>query len=180
MAIDEKVSSQIDRIGGSLVNAILGALILWVGQTTFRHAGMLAGFDQQLAGIKERFTEVDKHQESLKSWVEKVASQMKDSDRAHFAMKDGDKLYDQVRREEQLAVEAERRVVERLNMLDVKVAALEANHRGSQEVDTLKIEIAQLRTELARASSTAGVQYQSAERFAREAPVYLPPVDGRR
>jgi hypothetical protein len=181
MAADEKMSSQIDRIGGSLINAILGALILWVGQTTFRHAGMLAGIDQQLAAIKEQFADVDEKQEGLKSWVEKVATQIKDSDRAQFTMKEGDKLVAQVRAAEQFTTDLERRFAERLAMLDNKLTALETSHRGSQEVDALKIEIAQLRAELTRTAVAQEVQYQSGDRFARGvAPVFLPPTDNRR
>ena len=64
---DEKMSSTMDRIGGSLINAILGGLILWVGQTTVRHAGVLAGVDEKFAGINEQFVDVDRRQEDLKA-----------------------------------------------------------------------------------------------------------------
>ena len=45
------MASSLDRLGSSLINAVLGGLILWVGQTTVRHAGVLAGV-LGLAGLK--------------------------------------------------------------------------------------------------------------------------------
>ena len=174
------MSSTLDRISGSLINAILGALILWVGQTTFRHAGTLAGVDEKIVAINQQFNEVEKRQESLRKWAENVVNDLKDSNRLQFTLKDGDDLVAQVRQAEQFAAELERRIAERLAALDVKLTALEAAHRGSQEVDALKIEIAQLRSELTRAAVAQEVQYQSADRFARGVPNFLPPVDGRR
>jgi hypothetical protein len=38
MASSDDMSTTINRFVGGLINVILGALILWVGQTTFRHA----------------------------------------------------------------------------------------------------------------------------------------------
>ena len=49
-----------DRMGGSLINAILGALILWVGQTTFRHAGFLAGVDERFITRQAEDDDVEK------------------------------------------------------------------------------------------------------------------------
>ena len=59
----------------------------------------------------------------------------------------------------------------------MKLTALEATHRDSQEVAALQMEVAQLRSELARAAVAQQVQYQSDERVARGTPVFLPPVD---
>ena len=75
---------------------------MWVGQTTFRHAGVLAGVDEKFVGVKQQFVEVDKHQDDLKKWVEKVVTDMKDNDRSQFTLKDGDKLVAQVRQAEQV------------------------------------------------------------------------------
>ena len=41
----------VDRFGGSLVNIILGVLILWVGQTTFLHAGQFASADERFQSV---------------------------------------------------------------------------------------------------------------------------------
>lgn len=180
MAAGDDMASTIDRIGGGLINAILGALILWVGQTTFRHAGILAGVDEKLVGIKQQFADVDKRHESLRKWLENVVTDMKDSARSQFTAKDGDKLVAQVRQSELYAAELERRFAERLGALDVKLTALEARHSGSREVGALQMEVAQLRNELTRAAMAQQMQYQSDDRFARGTPVFLPPVDNRR
>jgi hypothetical protein len=181
MPAGNEMSDKLDRLGGSLINAILGALILWVGQTTFRHAGVLAGVDEKLVAVKEQFTEVEKRQEGMRKWLESAVNDMKDNARSHFTLKDGDKLVAQVRQSELFASEMERRFVERLSALDIRLAALEARHRDSHDAAALQLEVATLRNELARLAACAQqVQLQSDDRFARSAPVFLPPVDHRR
>jgi hypothetical protein len=177
---DDGMSNTLGKLGNNLINAVLGGLILWVGQTAMRHEGTLAGMDEQMAAVNQQFVDVDKRQESLRKWLENVVNDMKDNNRAQFTLKDGDKLVAQVRQAEQSATELERRFAERLSMLDVKLAALETGHRGSQEVATLQMEVAQLRNELARAAFALQMQYQSDDRVARGVPVFLPPVDNRR
>ncbi|MCC7475371.1 MAG: hypothetical protein IT425_08245 [Pirellulales bacterium] len=185
MASNEDMSSTLNRLAGGLINAILGALILWVGQTTFRHAGVLAGVDEKIKGIEQQFIEVDKRQESMRKWLENVVTDMKDSTRAQFTAKDGDKLVSQVRVAEQFTADLERRMTARISELELKLATLSTQHQDSQEVAALKTEIAQLRSDWTRAAVAQEVQYQqqfqSADRFARgTSPVFLPPVDNRR
>ena len=105
----------------------------------------------------------------MKTWLLKAISEMKDSSRAQFTAKDGDKLVAQVRQAEQFTADLERKFIERLGVLDLKLATLETQHHGSQETAALKMEIAQLRGDLTRAVAIAQeVQYQqSPERFAR-------------
>jgi hypothetical protein len=176
----DDMSNTLGKLGNSLVNAILGGLILWVGQTAVRHEGVLAGVDEKIAGIDQQFTDVDKRQESMRKWLESVVNDMKDSNRAQFTLKDGDKLVAQVRQAELYATEMERRFGDRLSALDVKLTTLESTHRGSQEVTALQVELTQLRNELARAAYAQQLQYQADERVARGVPVFLPPVDTRR
>lgn len=186
MAASEDMSATLNRLAGGLINAILGALILWVGQTTFRHAGVLAGVDEKLNGIKQQFVDVDKRQESMKKWLENVVMDMKDSSRMQFTSSDGDKLVAQVRQAEQFTADLERRFAERIARLELKLATLDAQHQDSQQVTVLKLEVAQLRSDLARAMTTPETQYQQVqqyqanERFARGTPVFLPPVENRR
>jgi hypothetical protein len=181
MPAGTEMSDKLDRLGGTLINAILGALILWVGQTTFRHAGLLAGVDEKLVAIKEQFSAVEKRHEGLRKWLESAVTDMKDSARSQFTLKDGDKLVAQVRQSEQFTADLERRFVERLSALDVKLTAFEARTRDSQETTALRVEVAQLRNDLVRMAAYAQqVQFQSDDRFARGAPVFLPPVDNRR
>jgi hypothetical protein len=180
MAAGEPMSSALDRLGGSLINAVLGGLILWVGQTTVRHAGVLAGVDEKLAGVEQQFVDVEKRQESMRKWLESVVNDMKDSNRAQFTLKDGDKLISQVRQAETFAAELERRIAERQAALEIKLTALETRHQDSQQVAALQIEVAQLRAELGRAMLAQQVYPQSPERVARGTPVFLPPVEDRR
>lgn len=180
MATADDMHSTLDRLGSSLTSAILGALILWVGQTTFRHAGVLAGIDEKIVAINKQFTAVDQRQEGMRKWLEKVVNDIKDSNRSQFTQSDGDKLATQVREAEHSSTDLERRFAERLTSLDVKLTALETQHRDSQEVAALKMEIAQLRGDLTRAAVAQESPSQSADRFARGTPVFLPPVDGRR
>jgi hypothetical protein len=180
MATGEEVNNTLDRLGSSLTSAILGALILWVGQTTFRHAGVLAGIDEKIVAINKQFTVVDQRQDGLRKWLENAVNDFKDHNRSEFTQADGDKLAIQVRQAEQASTELERRFAERLAALDLKVTALETSHRDSQEVTALKLEISQLRGDLTRAAVAQEVQNQSGDRFARGNPVFLPPVDNRR
>jgi hypothetical protein len=179
MASGNNMASTLDRLGGSLINAVLGGLILWVGQTTVRHTGVLAGVDEKLAAINHQFVDVDKRQESMRKWLENVVNDMKDSSRLQFTLKDGDKLVGQVRQAEIFAAELERRLFERLAALEIKLAALESRQHESKQVAALQIEVAQLRSDLGRAALAHAAQYQSPERVAGS-PVFLPPVDGRR
>jgi septal ring factor EnvC (AmiA/AmiB activator) len=175
------MSNTLDKLGGSLINAVLGGLILWVGQTTVRHEGVLAGVDEKLAGVNQQFTDVDKRQEGMRKWLENVVNEMKDNNRLQFTLKDGDKLVAQVRHAEHTASEFERRMVERIAALETKLASLEVQHRGSQEVTALQMQVTQLRGELAHAAAIAQeVQYQTGERVARGTPVFLPPVSNPR
>ncbi len=43
----------IEKFGGHLLNLILGALVLWVGQTTFKHNGQLNGMQKQLDHLSQ-------------------------------------------------------------------------------------------------------------------------------
>jgi hypothetical protein len=180
MAAGEEMNTTLDRLGSSLTSAILGALILWVGQTTFRHAGILAGIDDKIVAINKQFSAVDQRQEGMRKWLENMVNDIKDGNRSQFTQADGDKLASQVRQAEQSSAELERRFADRLAALDVKLTALETDHRESKVVASLKMEIAQLRGDLTRAAVAQEVQYQSADRFARGNPVFLPPVESRR
>jgi hypothetical protein len=180
MATGEDMHSTLDRLGSSLTSAVLGALILWVGQTTFRHAGILAGIDEKIVAINKQFATVDQRQEGMRKWLEAMVSDLKDNNRSQFTQSDGDKLRVLLRQSEQSSVELERRFADRLAALDLKIATLETSHRDCQEVTALKMELSQLRSDQARAAVVQETQNQSSERMARGTPVFLPPVEGRR
>jgi chromosome segregation ATPase len=175
----------LDRVGGGLVNIILGALILWVGQTTFHHAGQLATVDEKFENVSKQFSDVDQRYDSMKSWLDKVVTSMKDSNRSNFTKEDADKLTEQLRKLDVFASNVERRLTDRLTDVEVKMAALESRqetrYQSSHEVAELQMEVAQLRTALAQPMAPPqAAQYQTAERTVGSAPVYLPPVDVRR
>jgi len=183
MASNDDMSNTVNRLVSGLINAILGALILWVGQTTFRHAGILASVDEKLNGVNHKFEDVEKRHEGLRTWMQNAISELKDASRAQFTAKDGDKLVGQVRQTEQFAVDLERKFVNRLNAVELKLAAIESQRQGSQEVAILRSEVAQLRGDVARTAALAQEvrDQQAPERYARgAAPVFLPPVDTRR
>lgn len=174
----------LDRVGGSLVNIILGALILWVGQTTYRHAGQLASIDQKFEGVSQQFVQVGKRHDGLKSWLEKVVSNMKDSNRNAFTQEDAEKLVEQLRKLDYIVEKLERRLTDRLTDVEVKLASLESRHESryqeSHELASLRMEVAELRSALAQSVAPQPVSYQTAERTVPGAPVYLPPVETRR
>jgi hypothetical protein len=184
MASNEDMQNTVNRLVGGLINAILGALILWVGQTTFKHAGILAGVDEKLNNVTHQFEDVEQRADGMRKWLENVVSDVKDNSRAQFTSKDGEKLIAQVREAERATADLERRVADRLGTLDLKLATLEAQRRDSQEVAALKLEVAQLRGELVRTAAVTqelqNQQTQSGDRFARGTPVFLPPVENRR
>ena len=180
MATGEEMHSTLDRLGSSLTSAILGALILWVGQTTFRHAGVLAGIDEKIVAINRQFATVDQRHEGLRKWLENMVNDLKDNNRSQFTQTDGDKLAALLRQAEQSSADLERRFADRITALDLKLTALETSHRDSQETAMLKMEITQLRGDLTRAAVAQEVQSQSGDRFARGNPVFLPPVENRR
>ncbi len=183
MATNEDLSSTLNRLAGGLITAALVALILWIGQTTFRHTANLVSLDEKIVDVKHQFEVVDQRQDGLRKLVENFVATAKNSDRSQFTAKDGDALVAQVRQAEQSMTELERRFVDRLNSLELRLATLEAQHQHSQEVAALQSEITQLRSDLTRAAAVQEAQSpspQNNDRFARGLPVFLPPVDNRR
>lgn len=174
----------LDRVGGGLVNIILGALILWVGQTTFHHAGQLATVDQKFESVNQQFIDVDGQYEGLRKWLEKVVNSVKDNNRYNFTRDDAEKLVSQIRKLDTFVEKVERRLTDRLSDVEVKLASVETRGLGSEEVAALQMEVTQLRSQLnvAQAQSTLppSVPYQTAERIVDRSPVYLPAVEPRR
>ena len=169
----------LEKIGGSVMNLVLGALIVWVGQTTFQHAGVLASVDEKFGNITQQFTEVDKRHESMRKWLENVVTEMKDSNRAQFTAKEGDKLVAQIRQVENSALDLERKFADRLSNLEVRLVALQTTGQNLQQVAALQAEVAQLRYAMTQAMTVPDAPYQPATTVSQQ-PVYLPPVSGRR
>jgi hypothetical protein len=168
----------LEKIGGSVMNLVLGALIVWVGQTTFQHAGVLASVDEKFENIGQQFVDVEKRQESMRKWLENVVTDMKDSSRAQFTVKEGDKLVSQIRQVESSTLDLERKFAARLTDLEIRLAALQATGQSAPQVAALQAEVAQMRYAITQ--STASVpNYQPAASVSQQ-PVYLPPTGTRR
>lgn len=161
-----------ERAGGSLINIILGALILWVGQTTFQHAGILATVDQKFAAIEQRFVDVDKRHDSTRNWLEKVVAGIKEVNHSRFTNKDGEKLEKLIEIVDDHALELERQFAQRIQTLELKLVALEAKSSGFHNESELRWEIAQLRGALRHAT---GDDFQETVSLA-ERPMSLPPI----
>ena len=150
MAAGNDMSNTLDQLGGSLINAVLGGLILWVGQTTVRHEGVLAGVDEKIAGdqsaVRRRRQAPGKHAQVAGERRQRHEGQQP---RAVHAQ----------RRRQARGASSACGAIRRRNWsagssngsaaLEIKLAALETQHRGSQEVAALQMQVAQLRGELA-------------------------------
>jgi hypothetical protein len=179
LRLESNMPDVIEKLGGSVMNLILGALIVWVGQTTYQHAGVLAGLDDKFVNIDDNFAAVDKRYEGLRKWLENVVTDMKDTNRLQFTAKEGDKVVGQIRKVEDSTVDLERKVIERLNQLELKIVALQTAGQNSQQVAALQTEVAQLRFAMTQTPATPEARYPSATSVSQQ-PVYLPPVSSRR
>lgn len=170
----------LEKIGGSVMNLVLGALIVWVGQTTFQHAGVLASVDEKFENIDQQFVDVDKRQESLKKQIDSAVVEMKDSARSQFTAKEGDKLFTQIRQVEFSAQKQERDFYQRLADIEVRLATLQTSGQNVQQVTALQAEVTQLRFAMSQAANTPpSLQYSGATSVSQQ-PVYLPPTGTRR
>ncbi|MEM8946476.1 MAG: hypothetical protein AAGD11_14990 [Planctomycetota bacterium] len=157
----------IDRFGGSLVNVILGALILWVGQTTFRHAGLLASVDERFESVGHQFEATDSRHEMLRQRVERVTSDTAERTRSRFTREDAEKMATRIKELRDRHTNLERQFSQRLTELQLKVIALETHGSNHQEVAMLRDEVQRLRAQ-------SGTNYRSVSAAAK--PTYLPPI----
>jgi hypothetical protein len=169
-----------DRVGGSLVNVILGALILWVGQTTFRHAGLLASNNERFDSVGLQLNAVDERHERLRLRLEQVFSQTNERTRSRFTREDADKMSLRIREIDDQHAILERQMLDRLTSIQLKITALETRDTSNREVAMLRSEVERLRTYIAQrpASVLAGYPAPVAS-SAQGAPVHLPPTTRR-
>jgi len=170
-----------DRMGGSLINAILGALILWVGQTTFRHAGFLAGVDERFESVGLQFNAANGRHDALRERLEQAVSVTTDRTRSRFTREDGDKLVGQIKELDNLQAAFERQMLDRLTNIQLKVIAIETHGSNHLEVAALRAEVESLRAHVAGPPGTAYPGFQNQpNNIATGGPVYLPTVHQRR
>ena len=55
---ESTTKSTYERFASHLVSVVLGALVLWVGQTTFKHNGELSGIRQQIESLEKGQNEI--------------------------------------------------------------------------------------------------------------------------
>ena len=116
--------SLMEEFGGSVVNVLLGGLLLWVGQTTFEHNGELAGFHQQLAGLSDR------HQ-TLNNRVDGMVESLNIRTRGRFTADDGEKLSQRIDSVQLSTQSLREQWHDRLAELRVQVSALEVKVQAS-------------------------------------------------
>ncbi len=162
----------VDRLGGSLMNLVLGALILWVGQTTFRHAGLLASVNERFESVGLQFSAVDARHETMRERLAQVTSETTERTRSRFTREDGDKMAQRLKEIHAMHSSLERQLVDRVTRLQLKVIALETHGSDSHEISRLRSEVQRLHTEVAR--------QQAGRHVATGGPTYLPPVTSRR
>jgi len=167
----------IDRVGGSLVNLPLGALILWVGQTTFRHAGLLASNSERFDSVGHQLKAVDDRHESLRHRLEQVVSQTNERTRSRFTREDGDKLGLRIREIDDQHAAFERQMLERLTSVQLKVIALETRDTSAHEVAMLRAEVDRLHAFIAHRPTGVLASYPNpVSSSASGGPVHLPPT----
>ncbi len=170
----------IDRVGGSLVNVILGALILWVGQTTFRHAGMLASNNERFDSVGHQLKAVDDRHERLRLRLEQVVSQTTERTRSRFTREDAEKMGLRIREIDDQQAAFERQMLERLTSVQLKIIALETRDTSDREVAVLRAEVERLRTYFAHRPASVLAGYpNSVSSNADAGPVHLPPTTQR-
>jgi hypothetical protein len=170
----------IDRVGGSLVNLILGALILWVGQTTFRHAGLLASNKERFDSVGYQLKAVDERHETLRHHLEQVISQTNERTRSRFTREDADKLGQRIREIDDQHLAFEQVILERLTSVQLKVVALETRNTSAHEVAMLRVEVERLRAFIAHRPTSVLASYPNTiSPNAAGVPVHLPPPTRR-
>ena len=145
-------------VGNGLIQLVLGALILWVGQTTFEHAGMLAGIQNQVASLTE-------HDDKLSIQYNGALQQLSERTKSRFTREDAEKLNQKL---ESLAVA--------VNDLKIQVHGLKMHDHSRREIAELEVELQQLRAQLARPLATNSMNYPTARIRAAELPTVHQPV----
>ena len=157
----------LEEFGGTVVNVLLGGLLLWVGQTTFEHNG-------ELAGMEQRFESVNHRHHMLLSRYDRIVESVNAKTHARFTADDGDKLADRID-SVQLSTQALRELVQdRLTELRVQVSALEVQLQStparlattaahSQNVRQILGEMASIRHDINRLNQGLNTVWQGVQ-----------------
>lgn len=169
-----------DRFAGGLVNVILGALILWVGQTTFHHAGQLASVDERFQTIEHQFNSVDNRYDNLRHRLEETSTETQERTRSRFTREDGEKLAANIKELHEFQMMLERQFTERISNLQMKLISIEASGNNQHELSQLNAEVERLRAQIAMLTQSRTPYAQAMGRSTAANPTYLPPVTQHR
>ena len=160
-----------DEFGGSVVNVLLGGLLLWVGQTTFEHNGELAGIRQQLEGLNDR------HQ-LQNSRYDRVLESINVRTKGRFTVSDGEKLSQRIDSLQLSAQSGRRQLQDRLAKLHVQASVMEVQMQTSshpatrpavnqqlQDITRIRDELNSIRSDMNRLTRTVGAVYQNEPRY---------------
>ena len=142
--------------GNGLIQLVLGAVILWVGQTTFEHAGMLASIQNQVTSLSE-------HDDKLSLQYNRALQQLTERTKSRFTREDAEKLNQKL---ESLSVA--------VNDLKIQVHGLKMHDHSRRQIAALEVELQQLRAQLSRDMAATG--YPTAKIRAAELPTVHHPV----
>ena len=140
---------EIDNLGNGLVNVVLGALILWVAQTTFQHSGELAGVDQ-------KFDSISVQQDNLRGRLDSLLSDLNDRTRSRFTREDGDQLAAQIDEMADFVADLERRIADRVTDVRLKVIALQTQGVDQRELSRLRTDVERLHASLYPTGAATG------------------------
>jgi hypothetical protein len=112
------MDSVLDSLGGGFTSLILGALVLWVGQTTFKHNGTISGFQHQMEAVHARH-------DALRTRYDELVKSLNERTQSRFTAADGEKISNRVIQLENSTVVVKEDFNEKLNSLKMKIAGVE-------------------------------------------------------
>lgn len=149
-----------DKLGSGLVNVVLGALILWVAQTTFQHSGELAGFNQKFDGLQAQHDNVRDRMDALMEAVNERT-------RSRFTSEDGEKIAARIEQVGSTVADLERRLAQRVTELQLKVIAIQTQGADQRELARLRTDLERLNASLGAAGATGPVSLNQRAEVAR-------------
>ena len=130
-----------EKLGNGLVNVVLGALILWVAQTTFQHPGELAGVDQKFDGLQAQH-------DNLRDRMDALMEDVSERTRSRFTSEDGEKIAGRIEQVNALVNDLERRLAQRVTELQLKVIAIQTQGADQRELSRLRTDLERLNASL--------------------------------
>ena len=171
LEVDELMDKHGGRgLGTGLITLILGGVVLWVGKTTFEHAGQLAGIRNQVEGLdNQHYAFRDRYDELVSSISERTNSRFtrEDAEKLTWHVKDleieHDTLKDEIHRSfgglrlQVASLETQSRIAGTTGFQTVSGVSLTSDFVSAQLViHRLQGEISNLRAEVDRLHRMVG------------------------